>query len=202
VLHFDCHLTCSIVYFCYNNTEGRHYASLVLSFANTASTLIHQRPMGLDIHHTPPIHATSLRPSPTSDDRPSLPSIGLNISRPSSRLSTASTRSLSSGYYEAARHNLQLPGLSALASIAANTPPPERQSYVDPFSKSIVSKLLHPRTLHLHRNETRQHVNVLIKVMDSPRPPQMNFHSYTPSPSATPSSIGSAPVSSIFKFIS
>lgn len=117
----------------HKRTEERRARTRLSShlLSTTASTLIHQRPMGLDIHHTPSIHAQSLRPSPPSDERPSLPSIGLNISRPSSRLSTTSTRSLSSGYYEiAARQNVQLPGLSALASIAANTPPPERHLYV------------------------------------------------------------------------
>ncbi|KIW02735.1 protein GZF3 [Verruconis gallopava] len=112
--------------------------------------------MGLDIHHTPSIHTSSLRPSPPSDDRPSLPSIGLSISRPSSRLSTTSTRSLSSGYYEAARQHVQLPGLSALASIAANTSPPERQ------------------------------------LSQAPQP-GVNFLGYTPTPSAAPGGIGTAP---------
>jgi hypothetical protein len=94
--------------------------------AITSSTLVHQQPMGLEIHTPTPSALPTFQPTPPEDTRPSLPSIGLSISRPSSRVSTASTRSLSSSYYSQAQSNVQLPALSALAHLAtAQTPPPE-----------------------------------------------------------------------------
>ncbi|KAF2430220.1 hypothetical protein EJ08DRAFT_634071 [Tothia fuscella] len=79
---------------------------------------------------TPRNQLPRFQPTLPDETRPSLPSIGLSISRPSSRVSTTSTRSLSSSHYSQATQasqNVQLPALSALANLASlsQTPPPE-----------------------------------------------------------------------------
>ncbi|KAE9971997.1 hypothetical protein EG328_005273 [Venturia inaequalis] len=78
--------------------------------------------MGSEIHNVNVLAPTPTRlPSFNMEDRPSLPSFE-SISRPSSRMSTTSTRSISSGYYYPAalqqNSSVQLPALSALASVA------------------------------------------------------------------------------------
>jgi hypothetical protein len=94
--------------------------------ASALATSLLPRPSALDSFRPPSVLQVLDLPSFTTaqsiDERPSLPSIGHDISRPSS----TSTQSSSVHPYSLQRHgsssSLQLPGLSALASIASSSP--------------------------------------------------------------------------------
>jgi hypothetical protein len=87
-----------------------------------------QRPMAIDIQAPAPRTLPSIQSTPLSEDRPSLPSLGFDISRPSS------TSTQASSHYSQIRNGgnptVQLPALSTLASIAsiASTAPPAESS--------------------------------------------------------------------------
>ena len=84
--------------------------------------------MAIDIQAPAPRTLPALQSTPSSEDRPSLPSLGFDISRPSS------TSTQASSHYSQLRiggnPTVQLPALSTLASIAsiASTAPPAEAS--------------------------------------------------------------------------
>lgn len=88
------------------------------STSKLAAAFIH-RPMAIDIQAPAPRTLPSLQSTPSSEERPSLPSLGFDISRPSS------TSTQASSHYSQFRHGsnptptIQLPGLSTLASLAS-----------------------------------------------------------------------------------
>ena len=103
------------------------------------ATAFIQRPMAIDIQAPAPRSLPSLQSTPSSEERPSLPSLGFDISRPSS------TSTQGSSHHSQFRHGsnpiptIQLPALSTLASLAsiASTSSPADGSSNNGYVKSV-----------------------------------------------------------------
>lgn len=96
--------------------------------ASALATSLLPRPQALESFRRPSIlqalDLPAFKTSSTLEDKPPLPAIGLDISRPSSTSTVAS--------YTQQRHgshaSIQLPALSTLASVASTSPPANKES--------------------------------------------------------------------------
>ncbi|KAK7517996.1 uncharacterized protein IWZ02DRAFT_491795 [Phyllosticta citriasiana] len=118
----------------FNETVALTRVAFLANTVTTASTLaisLLNRPAAIDnfehSHELPPFHA----PPSSLDERPSLPSIGLTISRASSASPQPGSLTPIAQRHRSHSPGIQLPSLSALASIAStatSSPYPESRS--------------------------------------------------------------------------
>ena len=139
---------------CRTTTPGTrapvHSVSFLVSYDSILklATAFIQRPMAINIQAPAPRSLPSLQSTPSSEERPSLPSLGFDISRPSS------TSTQGSSHHSQFRHisnpipTIQLPALSTLASLAslASTSSPADGSSNNGYVKTVYCVGLHFRS--------------------------------------------------------
>lgn len=107
--------------------------------SSTKSTIVAtsylQRPPGIEVHRSVSPQVRNLGPYPTTapslEEKSNLAVYGHEISRPSSAISTSTQASSQYSQLRHSKSNLQLPALSALASVATSSPSPNGHRYVN-----------------------------------------------------------------------